>query len=549
MAKDLRFNVEARQLLEAGVNALADAVKVTLGPKGRNAVIEKLVGAPTITNDGVTIAREIQLRNPFANMGAQLVKEVATKTNGVAGDGTTTATVLAQAMVREGLQAVAAGANPMLLKTGIEAAVEAVLARLESEASEIGGQADLASVATLSANNDREIGDVIASAIGRVGRGGVVTVEESPSFGLEVTYVDGVEIDNGYISPYMVTDRERMETVFDNPYVLLTSEKISRVQDLMPVLEQVTKSGRQLVIFAQNVDGPALGMLVANNVHETFRSVVVRAPGFGHRRIAELSDLAIWMGGQVITAEAGLSLDSVRVEQLGQVRRVTVTDSTTTLVGGIGPDNEVTARIEQLKHEFERAENDHDKDSLQARIARLSGSVAVIHVGAATGVELTEKQHRVEDSLSATRAALEGGIVAGGGTALVQARSAIDALVLKDEKGLGARIVRDALVEPLRWIAINSGYSGDEVVEQVERLATGHGFNALTGEYGDMFDLGIIDPLKVTRSALQSAASIAALLLTTETLIVEEVLGNPGAIFAPGFGDLAEGLVRPSNIP
>jgi chaperonin GroEL len=548
MAKDLRFNIEARQLLEAGVNALADAVKVTLGPKGRNAVIEKLVGAPTITNDGVTIAREIQLRNPFANMGAQLVKEVATKTNGVAGDGTTTATVLAQAMVREGLQAVTNGANPMLLKSGIEAAVEAVLARLQSESSEIGGDADLASVATLSANNDTEIGNVIASAISRVGRGGVVTVEESPTFGLDVTYVDGVEIDNGYISPYMVTDRERMEAVFDNPYVLMTSEKISRVQELMPVLEQVTKSGRQLLIFAQNVDGPALGMLVANNVHETFRSVVVRAPGFGHRRIAELSDLAIWMGGQVITSEAGLSLDTVRLEQLGQVRRATVTDSTTTLVGGIGPENEVSARIEQLKHEFERAENDHDKDSLQARIARLSGSVAVIHVGAATGVELTEKQHRVEDSLSATRAALEEGIVAGGGTALVQARSAIDALDLQDEKGLGARIVRDALVEPLRWISINAGYDGDAVVQRVISLPTGQGFNAMTGDFGDMFDMGIIDPLKVTRSALQSAASIAALLLTTETLIVEEVVGQPGAIWAPGFGDLAEGLVRPSNI-
>jgi chaperonin GroEL len=548
MAKDLRFNVEARQLLEAGVNALADAVKVTLGPKGRNAVIEKLVGAPTITNDGVTIAREIQLRNPFANMGAQLVKEVATKTNGVAGDGTTTATVLAQAMVREGLAAVSAGANPMLLKTGIEAAVDAVVARLTSDASQVGGGADLASVASLSANNDREIGEVIAAAIGRVGRGGIVTVEESPSFGLEITYVDGVEIDNGYISPYMVTDRERMEAVFENPYVLLTSEKISRVQDLMPVLEQVTKSGRQLVIFAQNVDGPALGMLVANNVHETFRSVVVRAPGFGHRRIAELSDLAIWMGGQVITAEAGLSLDAVRLDQLGQVRRVTVTDSTTTMVGGVGSDNEVSARIEQLKHEFERAENDHDKDALQGRIARLSGSVAVIHVGAATGVELTEKQHRVEDSLSATRAAVEEGIVAGGGTALVQARSTIDTLDLDGEQALGARIVRDALSEPLRWIAINAGYSGDEVVSQVTALPTGHGFNALTGTVGDMFDMGIIDPLKVTRSALQSAASIAALLLTTETLIVEEIIQNPGAIVAPGFGDLAEGLVRPSNI-
>ena len=549
MAKDLRFNVEARQLLEYGVNALADAVKVTLGPKGRNAVIEKLVGAPTITNDGVTIAREIQLRDPFANMGAQLVKEVATKTNGVAGDGTTTATVLAQAMVREGLQAVADGANPMLLKSGIEAAVDAVLVRLQDESSDVGGLADLASVARLSANNDKEIGDVIASAISRVGRGGVVTVEESPTFGLDVTYVDGVEIDNGYISPYMVTDRERMEAVFENPYVLLTSEKITKVQELMPVLEQVTKAGRRLVIFAQNVEGPALGMLVANNVHDTFRSVVVRAPGFGHRRIAELDDLAVWMGGQVISAESGLSLDAVRLEQLGQVRRITVTDSSTTMVGGVGADNEVSARIEQLKHEFERAENEHDRDALQARIARLSGSVAVIHVGAATGVELTEKQHRVEDSLSATRAAVEEGIVAGGGTALAQAGDAIDALGLTDEQGLGARIVRDALVEPLRWIAINAGYAGHEIVDVVGKLPTGQGFNALTGDFGDMFDLGIIDPLKVTRSALQSAASIAALLLTTETLIVEEIVGNPGAIHAPGFGDLAEGLVRPSNIP
>ncbi|MDT4893193.1 MAG: chaperonin GroEL [Pseudonocardiales bacterium] len=548
MAKDLRFNEEARQLLEAGVNALADAVKVTLGPKGRNAVIEKLVGAPTITNDGVTIAREIQLRNPFANMGAQLVKEVATKTNGVAGDGTTTATVLAQAMVREGLRAVDAGANPILLKAGIEDAVESVLARLGELSTAVGGGSDLASVATLSANNDPQIGEVIASAIERVGRGGVVTVEESPSFGLEVSYVDGIEIDNGYISPYMVTDRERMEAVFDNPYVLLTSEKISRVQDLMPVLEQVTRSGRQLVIFAQNVEGPALGMLVANNVHDTFRSVVVRAPGFGHRRLAELSDLATWMDGQVIAQETGLSLESVRLEQLGQCRKVTVTDSTTTLVGGVGPAAEVHARIEQLKHEFERAENDHDRDTLQARVARLSGSVAVIHVGAATGVELTEKQHRVEDSLSATRAALEGGIVAGGGTALVQSRGVIDELNVTGERQTGARVVRDALAEPLRWIAINAGYDGDEIVERVSALPIGHGFNALTGEFGDMFDVGIIDPLKVTSSALQSAASIAALLLTTETLIVEEIVQNPGAIMAPGFGDLAEGLVRPSNI-
>ena len=437
----------------------------------------------------------------------------------------------------------------MQLKNGIEVAVATVVARLERDAAEMGGTADLVSVATLSANNDPEIGEVIATAMERVGRGGVVTVEESPSFGLEVSFVDGVEIDNGYISPYMVTDRERMETVFDNPYVLMTSEKISTVQALMPVLEQVQRSGSPLLVFAQNVDGQALGMLVANNLHDTFRSAVVRAPGFGHRRIAELSDLAVWMGGQVITTDAGLSLDAVRLDQLGRVRRVTITDSTTTMVGGVGFEAEVSARIEQLKHEFERAENEHDRDALQVRIARLSGSVAVIHVGAATGVELTEKQHRVEDSLSATRAALEEGIVAGGGAALLQARSAIDDLELGEEAILGARIVRDALAEPLRWIAINAGYSGDEVIAEVGSLPTGQGFNAQDGKYGDMFDLGIIDPLKVTRSALQSAASIAALLLTTETLIVEEIVGNPGAIYAPGFGDLAEGLVRPSNIP
>ncbi|WP_433455288.1 chaperonin GroEL [Streptomyces sp. CA-142005] len=548
MAKDLRFDVEARQLLEAGVNALADAVKVTLGPKGRNAVIEKLTGPPTITNDGVTIAREIQLRDPFANMGAQLVKEVANKTNGVAGDGTTTATVLAQALVREGLRAVDAGANPMFLKTGIQKAVEAVVRALQEQARQISGPSDLAHVATLSANSDAEIGGTIAAAMGRVGRTGVVTVEESPSFGLDVSFVDGVELDHGYLSPYMVTDKDRMETVFENPYILLTNEKISSVQTLMPVLEQVTRSGSPLVILAETVDGPALGMLVTNNVHGTFRSVAVRAPGFGHRRVAELEDLAVFTGGSVVTADAGLALDSVRLAQLGRCRRITVTESGTTLVGGAGSEEAVSARIEQIKRELERAENEHDRDSLQLRIARLSGSVAVIHVGAATGVELEEMQHRVEDSLSATRAALEEGIVAGGGTALTQSASALDRLELTGDIATGRDIVRRALGEPLRWIAINAGYDGQEVHGRVATLPAGHGFDALTGEYGDMFAAGVIDPLKVTRSALQSAASVAALLLTTETLVVEEIVQNPGAIVAPGFGDLAEGMVRPSNI-
>ncbi|MDQ1678226.1 MAG: chaperonin GroEL [Actinomycetota bacterium] len=548
MAKDLRFNVEARQLLVSGVDALADAVKVTLGPKGRNAVIEKLTGPPTITNDGVTIAREIQLRNPFANMGAQLVKEVAMKTNGVAGDGTTTATVLAQALVHEGMRALEDGANPMQLKRGIEQGVAAVLERLQQGAREIQGQEDLARVAMLSASNDTEIGEAISTAMARVGTTGVVTVEEWPSFGLAVSFADGVEFDHGYISPYMVTDTSRMEAVLTDPYVLLTNEKISKVQELMPVLEQVTRSGRPLLILAENVDGPALGMLVANNVHETFTSVAVRAPGFGHRRLAELEDLAAFLGGRVITGDAGLSLAEVRLEHLGRCQKVTVTERSTTLVGGGGADADVTDRIEQIKREHERTENDHDLDALQLRMARLSAGVAVIHVGAATGVELKEKQHRVEDSLSATRAAIEEGVVAGGGAALLQARSALDDVELTGDAAAGRDLVGRALGEPLRWIAVNAGYSADEVVDRVAGLDAGQGFDAMTGEYGDMFDAGIIDPLKVTRSALQSAASIAALLLTTETAVVEEVLVNPGAIIAPGFGDLAEGMVRPSNI-
>ncbi|TCN37678.1 chaperonin GroEL [Kribbella orskensis] len=548
MAKDLRFSNDARQLLEQGVNALADAVKVTLGPKGRNAVLEKLTGPPTITNDGVTIAREIQLRDPFANMGAQLVKEVAMKTNGVAGDGTTTATVLAQALVREGLRAVDEGANPMQLRRGIEEAVAAIVRTLHARTSEIGGQGDLLFVATLSANDDPEIGSVISEAMSRVGKTGVVTVEESPAYGLSLTVVDGIEFDHGFISPYMVTDKDRMETVFDDPFILLTNKKISQLQDLMPTLELVTRAGRPLVILAENVDGPALQMLVSNNVHDTFRSVVVRAPGFGHRRVAELEDLAAVLGGRVVSEDSGVNLHSVSLADLGTCHRITITEAGTTMVGGAGDSTAVEARLHQLEKELERTDNEHDQDNLRLRIARLAGRVAVIHVGAATGVELKEKQHRVEDSLSATRAALEEGVIAGGGSALAQARDELDKLELTGDALVGREIVRQSLGEPLRWIAINAGYDGDEVVKTVSELPVGQGFNALTGEYGDMFDFGVMDPVKITRSALESAASIAALLITTETAIVEEVLGNPGAIMAPGFGDLAEGMVRPSNI-
>ncbi|TCM41194.1 chaperonin GroEL [Kribbella sp. VKM Ac-2568] len=548
MAKDLRFSNDARQLLEQGVNALADAVKVTLGPKGRNAVLEKLTGPPTITNDGVTIAREIQLRDPFANMGAQLVKEVAMKTNGVAGDGTTTATVLAQALVREGLRAVDEGANPMQLRRGIEEAVAAIVKTLHARTSEIGGQGDLLFVATLSANDDPEIGSVISEAMSRVGKTGVVTVEESPAYGLSLTVVDGIEFDHGFISPYMVTDKDRMETVFDDPFILLTNKKISQLQDLMPTLELVTRAGRPLVILAENVDGPALQMLVSNNVHDTFRSVVVRAPGFGHRRVAELEDLAAVLGGRVVSEDSGVNLHSVSLADLGTCHRITITEAGTTMVGGAGDSTAVEARLHQLEKELERTDNEHDQDNLRLRIARLAGRVAVIHVGAATGVELKEKQHRVEDSLSATRAALEEGVIAGGGSALAQARDELDKLELTGDALVGREIVRQSLGEPLRWIAINAGYDGDEVVKTVSELPVGQGFNALTGEYGDMFDFGVMDPVKITRSALESAASIAALLITTETAIVEEVLGNPGAIVAPGFGDLAEGMVRPSNI-
>ncbi len=548
MAKELRFGTEARLRLEHGVNALADAVKVTLGPKGRNAILEKLTGPPTITNDGVTIAREIQLRDPFANMGAQLVKEVAMKTNGVVGDGTTTATVLAQAMVREGLRAVDAGANPMRVRRGIERAVPVVVEALRASSVQVVGRADLCRIATLAASDDESIGEVIASAVDHVGTNGVVTTEEGDVLGLTVDVVDGIEFDHGYTSGYMVTDHERMEAVLDSPLILLTNKKIGQVQEIMPAIEVAKRADRPLVIIAEEVDGPALQLLVGGNMHGTMRSVVVRAPGFGHRRVAELEDLAVALGGHVIAKDTGIELTQITVEHLGSSDRLTATENDTTIVGPHGHQPLIDARVAQLQAQRGRAKLDADQDSLDLRIARLTGRVAVIKVGGATSVELKERMLRVEDALAAARAALEAGIVSGGGTALAQAHRALETLELVGDDAIGRDVVRRALPEPLRWIAINAGFEGDDVVEVVADLPLGHGFNALTGEYGDLFDEGIIDPFKVTRAALESAASIAALLITTETAVVEEIFGQPGAIMAPGFGDLAEGMVRPSNI-
>ena len=549
MAKVFRLGPAARRHLETGVDVLASAVKVTLGPKGRNVVLEKLTGPPTITNDGVTIAREIHLSDPFDNMGAQLVKEVATKTNEVAGDGTTTATVLAQEMVSRGMRAVEAGANPVQLKRGIEQAVELVGAEIRRQAEAITTKQQLAHVAGISANNDAAIGDVIAEAMHRVGREGIVTVEESPTVDLELDFVEGLQFDRGYISPYMVTDQGRMEAVYEDVYILLTPHKITQVQSLMPLLEKVMKARRPLLIIAENVDGGALGMLVTNTVHGTFSSVAVTAPGFGHRRLAELEDIATLTAGRVVTADAGLTLEEMPLEALGRAHRVTVTESSTTIIDGAGTPEEISKRIAQLKTEYERSELDRDKDRIQDRLAKLSGGVAVIRVGAATTVELTEKQHRVDDALAATRAAVEEGIVPGGGTALVHAAHVLEGLDKTGDIAIGFAIVRDSLAEPLRCIAWNAGFDGDEVVAKVRAAEVGWGLNALTGEYGRLLEEGVIDPAKVTRSALRSAASIAALVLTTEVLVAEEVVGQAGAIMAPGFGDLAEGMVRPSGIP
>jgi chaperonin GroEL len=548
MAKVLRYNEEARRYLETGVNKLADAVKVTLGPKGRNVVLEKMAGAPMITNDGVSIAQEIHLSDPFENMGAHLVREVASQTSDVVGDGTTTATVLAQAMVREGMTRIAAGANPMLLRRGIEDAADRVLEELARMATPVGSKDELAHVAQVAANNDPKVGAVIAEALDAVGRDGVITVEDSPAFGLDLELVEGFQWDFGYISPYFVTDSERMEVVFEDPLILLTNLTISTIQLLMPVLEQVMRTQRPLVIVAENVDGPALGTLVTNARHGTFKSVAVRAPGFGHRRLNNLQDIAALTGAEVIAKDSGMKLENTTLERLGRARKLIVTEEETTILGGAGDAAAVNARITQIRAELERAENERDRDHLKERLARLAGRVAVIHVGAATRVELKEKTRRTEGALAATRAAVEEGILPGGGVALVNAERVLDpANGNVAEQALGEEIVRAALSEPLRWIAANAGHDGDGVVDRVRTLAPGSGLDALTGQYGEMIPAGVIDAAKVTRSALQNAVSIAALLLTTEALVAEELVAQPGAVIAPGFGDLAEGLARPSS--
>jgi chaperonin GroEL len=548
MAKVLCYHEEARRYLETGVNKLADAVKVTLGPKGRNVVLEKMAGAPMITNDGVSIAQEIHLPDPFENMGAHLVREVASQTSDVVGDGTTTATVLAQAMVREGMARIAAGANPMLLRHGIEDAADRVLDELSRMASPVGSKDELAYVAQVAANNDPKIGAVIADALDAVGRDGVITVEDSPAFGLDLEFVEGFQWDFGYISPYFVIDSERMEVVFEDALILLTNLTISTIQLLMPVLEQVMRAPRPLVIVAENVDGPALGTLVTNARHGTFQSVAVRAPGFGHRRLNNLQDIAALTGGEVIAKDSGMKLENTTLERLGRARKVIVTEEVTTILGGAGAAEGISARINQIRAELERAENERDRDHLKERLARLAGRVAVIHVGAATGVELKEKTRRTEGALAATRAAVEEGILPGGGVALVNAERVLDPSNGNiAEQALGAEIVRAALSEPLRCIASNAGHDGDAVVDRVRTLAPGTGLDALTGQYGAMIAAGVIDAAKVTRSALQNAVSIAALLLTTEVLVAEELVAQPGAIIAPGFGDLAEGLARPSS--
>src|SRR3954464_15894398 len=528
MAKTLEFNDDARKALERGVDALADAVKVTIGPKGRNVVINKQWGAPTITNDGVTIAREIELDDPYENLGAQLAKEVATKTNDVPGDGTTTATVLAQAMVKEGLRNVAAGAAPSALKRGIDAAVEAVSEALLKAARDVDGKDDIAHVATISAQ-DRGIGELIADAFDKVGKDGVITVEESSTTALELDFTEGMQFDKGYLSPYFVTDAERMEAVLEDAYVLVHQAKISSVQDLLPLLEKVLQTGKPLFIVAEDVDGEALSTIVVNKIRGTFNPGGLEARGFGGRRKAMLQDLAILTGGQVVSEEVGLKLDQVGLEHLGTARRIVVTKDDTTVVDGAGARDEVEARMGQIKAEMERTDSDWDREKLQERLAKLGGGVCVIKVGAHTEVELKEKKHRIEDAVSATRAAIEEGIVPGGGAALVQAASVLDGLGLQGDEATGVGIVRKAAAEPLRWIAENAGLEGYVVVEKVRGLGAGQGLDAATGEYGDLMAAGVIDPVKVTRSALRNAASIASMVLTTDTLVVEKKADEPAA--------------------
>jgi chaperonin GroEL len=534
MPKQLKFDDTARRGLEVGVNKLADTVKVTLGPKGRNVVIEKKFGAPTITNDGVTIAREVELDDPFENMGAQLVKEVATKTNDVAGDGTTTATVLAQALVREGLRNVTAGANPTALKRGIDKAVTAAVGAIKDQAKEIDDRSEIAQVAAISAA-DASIGEVLADAIDKVGKDGVVTVEESNTFGLELEFTEGMQFDKGYLSPYFVTDPERQETVLEDPYILITNSKISAVHDLIPVLEKVMQGAKPLLIIAEDVEGEALATLVVNKIRGTFTSVAVKAPGFGDRRKAMLSDIATLTGGQVISEEVGLKLENTTLDLLGRARKVVVDKDNSTIIEGAGSEADVKGRIAQIKREIEDTDSDWDREKLQERLAKLSGGVAVVKVGAATEVELKEKKHRIEDALSATRAAIEEGIVPGGGVALLRSRAQVDEVIsaLTGDEATGARIVRKSLEEPLKWIAFNAGLEGSVIIEHAERERGNIGLNALTGEFTDLMKAGVIDPAKVTRSALQNAASIASLLLTTEALVADKPeKPNPAAAAA-----------------
>jgi chaperonin GroEL len=522
MAKIIAFDEEARRGLERGMNQLADAVKVTLGPKGRNVVLEKKWGAPTITNDGVSIAKEIELEDPYEKIGAELVKEVAKKTDDVAGDGTTTATVLAQALVREGLRNVAAGANPMGLKKGIEAAVAAVVEAIGNAAKDVETKEQIASTASISAA-DTTVGEIIAEAMDKVGKEGVITVEESNTFGLELELTEGMRFDKGYISPYFVTDPERMEATLDDPYVLVVNSKIGSVKDLLPLLEKVMQSGRPLAIIAEDVEGEALATLVVNKIRGTFKSAAVKAPGFGDRRKAMLQDIAILTGGQVISEEVGLKLDTAGLDLLGRARKVVITKDETTIVEGAGDAEQIAGRVNQIRNEIEKSDSDYDKEKLQERLAKLAGGVAVIKVGAATEVELKERKHRIEDAVRNAKAAVEEGIVAGGGVALLQASvTAFDKLDLTGDEATGANIVRLALEAPIKQIAVNAGLEGGVVVEKVRNLPIGQGLNAATGEYVDMIAVGIIDPAKVTRSALQNAASIAALFLTTEAVIADK---------------------------
>ncbi|GAA4965466.1 chaperonin GroEL [Kineococcus glutinatus] len=536
MAKTLQFNDDARRALERGVDALADAVKVTLGPKGRNVVIDKKWGAPTITNDGVTIAREVELEDPYENLGAQLAKEVATKTNDVAGDGTTTATVLAQALVHEGLRNVAAGAAPAGLKKGIDAAVDAVGERLLELAREVDGKGEIAHVATISAQ-DRGVGELLADAFDKVGKDGVITVEESSTTSLELDFTEGMQFDKGYISPYFVTDPERMEAVLEDAHVLIHQGKISSVSEILPLLEKVLQTSKPLFVIAEDVDGEALSTLVVNKIRGTFTAVAVKAPGFGDRRKAILGDIAVLTGAQVVSEEVGLKLDQVGLEVLGSARRIVVTKDDTTIVDGAGDSGEVSARAAQIKAEIERTDSDWDREKLQERLAKLAGGVCVVKVGAHTEVELKEKKHRIEDAVSATRAAIEEGIVAGGGSALVHAAAVLsDGLGLTGDEATGVALVRRATAEPLRWIAENAGLEGYVVVERVRDLEPGNGLNAATGEYVDLVAGGVIDPVKVTRSALRNAASIASMVLTTDTLVVDKKEEEPAAGHGHGHG-------------